>query len=226
MIPGYSHPTYTVVCSIRQIHRSNRTMEVIVIAHNLGKTEFYALLRLRAFWTYRSTGCQHRTGRSGALIIPSRTYRVSIHEHYHRNRLSDDQDVHIGKQPHKGKRYCFCCAIQRANPHVDDPVDNADKAGLVEGTIWAFCPQKPEDHKGDYHKVFHSKNFIAWGRGQLLPNLKQPSLIMIDNAKYHKTYPAGTHQISSLCKAQLQAYLESKSEPYGAKDTCVILTLL
>jgi hypothetical protein len=106
---------------------------------------------------------------------------------------------------------------------VDDPVDNADKAGLVEGTIWAFCPQKPEDHKGDYHKVFHSKNFIAWGRGQLLPNLKQPSLIMIDNAKYHKTYPAGTHQISSLCKAQLQAYLESKSEPYGAKDTCVIL---
>jgi hypothetical protein len=40
-----------------------------------------------------------------------------IHEHYHRNEDSlwdpiDDQDVIYQKEKHKGRRYCFCTAIQ------------------------------------------------------------------------------------------------------------------
>ena len=113
-----------------------------------------------------------------------------IHQHYHRNDdslwdPSDEQDVQIGKSPAKGRRYCFAAAIQGPNPLVEDPVEPKDKAGLIEGTVWAFCPQVKKDHQGDYHKVFNGENFVAWFRDSLLPNLHQPSLIMMDNAKYH-----------------------------------------
>eukprot|EP00977_Amphora_coffeiformis_P030312 scaffold46135_cov458-Amphora_coffeaeformis.AAC.1 len=57
-----------------------------------------------------------------------------------------------------------------------------DRGGVVAGTVWSFCPQQKKLHKGDYHKVFKSTNFLQWWRDQLLPNLKQPSLIIMDNA--------------------------------------------
>merc|ERR1719380_216298 len=41
----------------------------------------------------------------------------------------------------------------------------------------------------DYHKAFNGTNFKAWFRDQLLPNLHQPSLIMLDNAAYHRVKP-------------------------------------
>jgi hypothetical protein len=44
-----------------------------------------------------------------------------IHEHYHQNEDSlfdpnDEQAVIYQKEKHKGRRYCFCVAIQGPNP--------------------------------------------------------------------------------------------------------------
>ena len=153
-----------------------------------------------------------------------------IHEHYHRfdDSLwdpSDDQDVQVGKMKHKGRRYCFLAAIQGEDPRVEQPSSiRMEKAGLVHGSLWTFCPQKKKDSTGDYHKVFNSSNFIGWWKNQLLPNLKQPSLIMMDNAKYHKTYPKDIPKVSKLRKLELQAFLELKSIAYGATDTVGILS--
>jgi hypothetical protein len=115
-----------------------------------------------------------------------------IHEHYHHNEDSlfdpdDDEDVIYQKEKHKGRRYCFCTAIQGPDPCVvvEAHQEPEDKAGLVPGSIWAFCPQKKGDHLGDYHKVFNSGNYNKWFRDQLISNLHQPSLIMLDNAAYH-----------------------------------------
>ena len=78
-----------------------------------------------------------------------------IHEHYHRNDDSiwdpnDEQDVMYKKTPAKGRRYCFAAAIAGAKPgSTSDRIE--DKAGLIPGSVWAFCPQKKSDHKGDYH---------------------------------------------------------------------------
>jgi hypothetical protein len=76
-----------------------------------------------------------------------------IHEHYHRNEDSlwdpnDDQDVIYQKEKHKGRRYCFCAAIQGPDPRVvvEAHQEPEDKAGLVPGSVWAFCPQKKSDH--------------------------------------------------------------------------------
>ena len=151
-----------------------------------------------------------------------------IHEHYHRNNDSvwdpnDDQDIQFGKAPAKGRRYCFAAAIQGPNPRVSDAVLNQDKAGLVPGSVWAFCPQKAKDHGGDYHKVFNGQNFVKWWKEQLLPNLKQKSLIMLDNAKYHKVYGDQVPKVYKLKKQELQEYLTSKSVAFHEKTSCLEL---
>jgi hypothetical protein len=71
----------------------------------------------------------------------------------------------------QGRRYCFCAAIQDPDPCLEEPEETEAKAGLVPGSIWAFCPQKKGDHLGDYHKVFNGDNYIAWFRDQLIANL-------------------------------------------------------
>jgi hypothetical protein len=130
-----------------------------------------------------------------------------IHEHYHWNEDSlwdpnDDQDVIYQKEKHKGGRNCFCAAIQGPNPRVEEATEAEDKAGLVPGTVWAFCPQKKSNHQGDYHKVFNGDKYIKWFRGQLLANLHQPLLIMLDNAAYHCVYGVGVPQRYRMKKKQ------------------------
>ena len=116
-----------------------------------------------------------------------------IHQHYKKDVDSlwdpnDEQDVQVGKAANKGNRYCFLCAIQGPDPRKFAP-DNGpneeesklldklrlaelqpcERGGIVEGTIWTFCPQQKKMHKGDYHKVFNSTNFLAWWRDQCFP---------------------------------------------------------
>jgi transposase len=61
---------------------------------------------------------------------------------------NDEQDVIYQKEKHKGRRCCFCAAIQDPNLLGEEPTE--DKAGLIAGSVWAFCPQKKSDHQGDY----------------------------------------------------------------------------
>ena len=131
-----------------------------------------------------------------------------IHEHYHKCDDScwdpnDDQDIMMSKAPAKGRRYCFAAAIQGPDPRVESPSTPEERAGLVPNTVWAFCPQKKGDHQGDYHKVFNGSNFLVWWREQLLPNLNQPSLIMLDNAKYHHVYDDDVARPGKMKKHEL-----------------------
>ena len=41
----------------------------------------------------------------------------------------------------------------------------------------------------------------------VLPNLTQPSLIILDNAAYHRTYPNFVPKVGKLKKTELQEYL-------------------
>lgn len=163
---------------------------------------------LRRFWANRNAPPEERLRE----VMLDESY---IHQHYHRNDdslwdPSDDQDIQVGKAPAKGRRYCFAAAIQGSNPRVAVTIEAKDKAGLVDGTVWAFCPQKTADHQGDYHKVFNGKNFVAWFRDSLLPNLQQPSLIMMDNAKYHLVYGDDVPKPSKMKKEECLTYLQSK----------------
>jgi hypothetical protein len=151
-----------------------------------------------------------------------------IHEHYNKNDRSvwdpkDVLDIQHGKSKHKGRRYCFAAAIQGPDPFVDVPELASEKAGLVPGTIWAFCPQKKGSDQGDYHKVFNGENFVTWWKNQLLPNLHQPCLIHMDNAAYHKVYGSHVPKCGKMRKQECIDYLHSKGIETEAECSAVVL---
>ena len=170
-----------------------------------------------------------------------------IHQHYKKDANSiwdpnNKQDIQIGKLPNKGNCYCFLCAIEGPNPLAfqyskDEHIGNgrlndklllkeittaANRGGVVDGSVWTFCPQQKKDQKGDYHKVFNSTNYLQWWTNQLLPNLTQPSLIIMDNAKYHCTYPANVPKLSKK-KGILTAFLQSRNVAVEPTNTVTII---
>ena len=78
-------------------------------------------------------------------------------------------------------------------------------------------------HKRDYHKVFNNQNFAAWFENQLLPNLKDPSIIIMDNAAYHCVYPDTVPKVSKAKRAELVAYCNLKNIPVDPGDTVPLL---
>jgi transposase len=151
-----------------------------------------------------------------------------IHEHYNRSDdslwdPSDNLDIQFGKSKHKGRRYCFAAAIQGPDPLVDNPGIASEMAGLVPGTVWAFCPQQKRSHQGDYYKVFNGENFLAWWKDQLLPNLHQHSLIHMDNAAYHKVYGSHVPKWGKLRKQECIDFLSSKGIEVEARCPAVVV---
>lgn len=98
-----------------------------------------------------------------------------------------------------------------------------DRGGVVPGTVWTFCPQQGQKMPtGDYHNVFNSGKFLPWWKTQLLPNLSQPSLIIIDDAKYHCKYPDDIPRFNRK-KAALIAFCDSRNIPVASTDTVPML---
>ncbi|EGD80879.1 NOTCH2 protein [Salpingoeca rosetta] len=82
-------------------------------------------------------------------------------------------------------------------------------------------PRKPPRgsfHTGDYHKAFNSDNFISWFKDALLPNLHQPSLIIMDNAAYHCTLPPDTSVPGRMKKADVIAALRARNLTVSETD--------
>jgi hypothetical protein len=57
--------------------------------------------------------------------------------------------------------------------------------GLIDGCDLVFL-NKSKD--GDYHQEMNSFVFLEWFENQLMPALKNPILVVLDNASYHTTY--------------------------------------
>ena len=146
-----------------------------------------------------------------------------IHHHYRRHNDSlfdpNDADFRQPRTQKKGKRLCFVAAIRKSNPFIRQAPTGAasvdNKACLVPNSVWKSS--------GDYHQNFNGTNFVHWFKTQLLPNLSQPSLIRLDNAKYHRTKPATTPSGYRLKKAELQQVLTASGIPFAAKDTSATL---
>ena len=126
-----------------------------------------------------------------------------IHKNYHRHDDSlfdpnDEQDLET-KAQHKGQRYCFIAAIiddDRSPENLAIPEDvrpNVDKAGLMYETLDIFVGGKKQT--ADYHGMFNTDYFVSW-MGKLLnassSRRVKNALIVMDNAKYHKTLPVET----------------------------------
>jgi transposase len=139
-----------------------------------------------------------------------------IHHHYkcHDDSLHDPTDERpVPKSPHKGKRYCFIAAIIDADPTVPAAQRTAEqKAHLMQDTLRIFQGGKKGERKKkdtkDYHGMFDTDYFVAWMKA-LLKALQdrnvQNAVIVMDNAKYHKTNPPDTPKRSWRKEQLLEA---------------------
>ena len=54
--------------------------------------------------------------------------------------------------------------------------------GWVEGADVVF---RSKTNATDYHDEMNSKHYMEWMTQQLLPQLEEPTVIILDNASYH-----------------------------------------
>jgi hypothetical protein len=151
-----------------------------------------------------------------------------IHRHYksHGNTIYDPTDERpLPKDQHKGKRYCFIAAILSEDPLAIDKDSPASKAQLMKETIDIFSPDskgtKRKKETKDYHGMFDSSYFANW-MSKLLAALEARgitnSIIVMDNAKYHKSLPPDTPK-SSWKVSDLKQAATSWGIELGPHDT-------
>ena len=77
------------------------------------------------------------------------------------------------------------------------------RQGFIPGALLTY---KAASRTGDYHSEMDGNNFTKWVEERLIPNLDQPSAIVMDNASYHsmRTDKCPT---SSTRKADIQVYM-------------------
>ncbi len=114
-----------------------------------------------------------------------------------------------GKCAQKGRRYCFVAAIR------GDGISS--KAGLILNSVWIFSPPSKDGHTGDYHKVFNRDNYVNLFKNQLLPNLNELSLIILDNARYHKCMARENPKASALKKVELLQAISSAGVEFDSE---------
>jgi transposase len=74
--------------------------------------------------------------------------------------------------------------------------------------------------EGDYHQEMNGPTFLNWFENQLMPALKSPSVIVLDNASYHniKTEETVVPNFNQR-KAVLQDYLSKHNIPFQPLET-------
>ena len=153
-----------------------------------------------------------------------------IHKNYQRHDdllfdPNDEQDLEV-KAMHKGRRYCFIAAIideDKAFSHISEEEKPASaKAHLMLDTLDVFEGGK---QTVDYHGMFDTKYFVEW-MVKLLEALDKRDIrnavIVMDNAKYHKTLPEGTPKVS-WPKHQMIEYCRLNNIPVNDNDLKSVL---
>ncbi|EGD82669.1 hypothetical protein PTSG_03330 [Salpingoeca rosetta] len=155
-----------------------------------------------------------------------------IHHHYRRHdeSLYDPGDNRLlPKQKHKGRRFCFIAAIISSDPAVPEAERSEEhRAQLLPETLDIFEGGKKQSGKAqtkDYHGMFDSAYFERWMQ-TLLATLDargiKNTIIVMDNAKYHKSLPADTPK-QSWKKAAMVEACTARGLPVSDTDTRALL---
>jgi transposase len=82
--------------------------------------------------------------------------------------------------------------------------------GFITGADLVFSST---NKSSDYHDSMNAANFKKWLETQLLPQLKVPSIIIMDNAAYHSEV-LNRSPTSNWRKGDIQKWLENNNLPY------------
>jgi transposase len=82
--------------------------------------------------------------------------------------------------------------------------------GWIDGCDLVFLAKSKD---GGHHQEMNSVFFLEWFENQLMPALKNPSLVVLDNVIYHNVKTYGVPKFSQE-KAVLQNYLTQHNIPF------------
>lgn len=89
--------------------------------------------------------------------------------------------------------------------------------GFVEGSYLCFPAR---NRTGDYHGEMNAELFTRWMTSQLLPSLKEPSVIIMDNAPYHSQQTEDSRcPTTSTRKADIVNWLIKHGISFAAEAT-------
>lgn len=115
--------------------------------------------------------------------------------------------------------YIYVCKNNKALSFRFIILHAGGQDGFIDGSSLIF---KSKTTAGDYHGEMNSENFENWLRNSLLPNLNEPSIIVLDNASYHsrllEKWPAKNWK-----KDEMRKWLEEKKIHFEESDTKVLL---
>jgi len=150
-----------------------------------------------------------------------------IHKNYQRHDDSlfdpnDEQDLEV-KALHKGRHYSFIAAtINEDQTFSEEEKPAFSNDHLMLDTLDVFEGGK---QTVDYHGMFDTKYVVNW-MVKLLEALEKRNIhnavIVMDNAKYHKTLPEGTPKLS-WPKAQMIEYCRVNKIPVKDNDLKLVL---
>lgn len=104
---------------------------------------------------------------------------------------------------------------------IKQPISKGERIIIVHaGNEKGFVPgalmlHKCVDSEGDYHKEINAERYQTWLRNQLIPNLPPNSVLVIDNAPYHKLSVKPPN--SNTPKPQMIAWLQQHNIPHDPK---------
>lgn len=88
-------------------------------------------------------------------------------------------------------------------------------AGSEKGCVPnALLVYSTKSKMADYHDDMNHENFMRWLGEKLIPNLKEPSVIIMDNASYHVTQINKPPTINNL-KSEIQKWLIENDISFG-----------
>jgi transposase len=138
-----------------------------------------------------------------------------IHKNHNRLNLSirdPTDDLPEPRRPKKSERFCFITAMQGQDPCARTASGSQAPEhlpGLVAHSLEIF----KGGNRSDYHKTFNAQVFEKWFAEQLLPNLKQKSLITMDNASYHRARHRAFGEVRNAPKEELERACDTMKIP-------------
>lgn len=82
--------------------------------------------------------------------------------------------------------------------------------GFIPGASLIFCSKSKS---ADYHDSMNSESFEKWLKEMLIPNLQEPSLVIMDNASYHSRV-IEKQPSSQWNKADIAQWLNQNNIPF------------
>lgn len=146
-------------------------------------------------WRQRFLRSIHKKRQEGKLIVYlDETY---VHQNYRPKKSWQGPSTSgVVEKISSGKRHII--------------VHAGSEQGFVPNSLLVFSTKSKA---ADYHDDMNSVNFLKWLREMLIPNLTEPSVIVMDNASYHVTQINKPPTMHSL-KADIQKWLRENKIPY------------